>query len=110
MPDIITTREFDNLIIVDLPERVLKGGQDIRLKAKLLDVAEKRKNVGVNMKETAYIDSGIVTALLSAEKQISRYGKKLYIINPSSQARELFTITSVNRIIPVIDSEQELQA
>jgi anti-anti-sigma factor len=108
MQDIIKSREFEKIVIIDLPEKVVKGGQDIKLKAKLLEVIAKNKDVGVNMKATSFIDSGIVTALLSAEKAIQATGKKLYLISPSEQAQELFAVTSVNKIIAITDDEQNL--
>jgi anti-anti-sigma factor len=108
MQDMIKAREFDNIVIVDLPERGGKEGQDFRLKTKLMDVISKNKNVGVNMKAASFIDSGIVTALLAAEKAIRQTGKKLTLISPSEQARELFAVTSINRIIAITDNEENL--
>jgi anti-anti-sigma regulatory factor len=106
--DLIKTREYDDLIILDLPAYVEKSGQDMRIKAKLMETALKGKNIGVNMSATARIDSGIVTALLAVEKEVQRFKKKIYIIRPSEQARELFAVTSINRIIPIVNDEKDI--
>ena len=106
--DAIKIREYKEIVIVDLPARVVKGGEDVKLKSILIETIEKGKNLGVNMKATAFIDSGIVIALLAAEKRIRQAGKKIYLISPSEQARELLDITSLSRIIPIVENEKEL--
>lgn len=109
MRNTILIREFKTSIIVDLPERVVKTELSVSLKNKLAELVDKKKDIGINLKQTTYVDSGIVTALLFAEKQMQKFGTKLYLIRPSDQAKELFAITSINRIISIIEDEKQLQ-
>ena len=110
MQDKIKIRESETFVVLDLPEHMVKTGQDVYLRTKLLDVIEKQKNVAVNLSKTAFINSGIVTVFLAAEKLVQKYGKRLFLIHPSEQAMELFTVTSVNRIITILDNEKDIPA
>jgi len=104
----IKIREYDKIIIIDLPEFVNRGREDIDLKSIFMEVIAKNKNVGVNLKTTAHIDCGIVFALLTAERNIQQSGKQLYVIGASAQVKELLAGASINQIIPFINDEKDL--
>ncbi|MFH0919534.1 MAG: STAS domain-containing protein [Fibrobacterota bacterium] len=102
----LKTREFPTCIIIDLPERIIKGPDGARVRQELEAFGDKGKNLGINLSRTDYIDSSLVTVILNLDRRIKQAGKTLYIIHPSEAILEILNITSIARIIPVLDSEE----
>ena len=108
MKDSIKIREYEKIIIVDLPEFINSIENVMEFQSTLMKVIGRKENVALNMKATVNIDSGVVVALLEAERAIQRHGKQLYIIAPSAQAKELLSVTYLTHVIPIINDEKDI--
>lgn len=105
---LIKVREHQGAYIIDLPERVFKGETANRLKVLLTELSGKGRNIAVNFERTLFVDSSVVTLLLMADKLTRSAQTRVFILKPSEQARELFHITNLVQIIPILYSEEGL--
>jgi anti-anti-sigma factor len=61
------------------------------------------------MKKVVFVDSSIITMLLSVEKMLSEKGGVLVVLYPNKQATDLFSVTSIDKIMKIFTDENELQ-
>jgi anti-anti-sigma factor len=101
-------REYPDCYIIDMPERIVKGTDSAVIRKTIESHAEKGRHLALNFAPTAYIDSTIVTIILNTDRLIKKAGKKLFIIRPSEAILEILNITSIARIIPILDSDDPL--
>ncbi|RDY25593.1 anti-sigma factor antagonist [Romboutsia weinsteinii] len=55
----------------------------------------------INLEELEYIDSTGLGVMIGVLKKLRADGKEIYIVNPRSNVRKIFTITGLDKIFKV---------
>ncbi|MFR6245554.1 MAG: STAS domain-containing protein [Romboutsia timonensis] len=84
----------------------LQGELDVstadKLKAHLHNLAdEKILDMKINLENLDYIDSTGLGAMIGVLKKLKTDNKEIYIINPKSNVKKIFTITGLDKIFKV---------
>ena len=84
----------------------LQGELDVstadKLKEHLLYLAdEKILDMKINLENLDYIDSTGLGAMIGVLKKLKTDNKEIYIINPKSNVKKIFTITGLDKIFKV---------
>ena len=84
----------------------LQGELDVstadKLKAHLHNLAdEKILDMKINLETLDYIDSTGLGAMIGVLKKLKTDNKEIYIINPKSNVKKIFTITGLDKIFKV---------
>jgi anti-anti-sigma factor len=108
MKKYLNVREFDKIIIVDIKENLIEDDQDDLLLATLAEVAERKKNVGVNLKTIRYLDSRIINVLQIALKKIHHHSKELYMVEPTESVKRLFYANNLDCVFSIVSNEKDL--
>jgi len=101
--------QYHDWLIVELPEKVLKGSTGGDFLQTIEKLSDTNTRIALDMHSTDFVDSSIVSMLLSLEKKLSAKGGGLIILSPRQQAMDLFSVTSVDRIIRIVSSKEELR-
>ncbi|MBL8028280.1 MAG: STAS domain-containing protein [Fibrobacteres bacterium] len=101
-------KEVYGWVVVSLPQKVLRGSEESSFKQQILDLVNTHSKVAIDMSCTDFVDSSIVTLLLAAEKGSSTNKGMLAILAPNQQALDLFTVTSIDKIIRIVPDENGL--
>ncbi|AXU25984.1 TPA: STAS domain-containing protein [Clostridioides difficile] len=73
-----------------------------KLKEHLHGLIEKNMlDVKINLKDLDYIDSTGLGAMIGVLKKLKINEKEIYIVNPKSNVRKIFTITGLDKIFKV---------
>ena len=84
----------------------LQGELDVstadKLKEHLQNLAdEKILDMKINLENLDYIDSTGLGAMIGVLKKLKTDNKEIYIINPKSNVKKIFTITGLDKIFKV---------
>ncbi|MDY3002676.1 STAS domain-containing protein [Romboutsia timonensis] len=84
----------------------LQGELDLstadKLKEHLYNLAdEKILDMKINLENLDYIDSTGLGAMIGVLKKLKTDNKEIYIINPKSNVKKIFTITGLDKIFKV---------
>ena len=84
----------------------LQGELDVstadKLKEHLHNLAdEKIQDMKINLENLDYIDSTGLGAMIGVLKKLKTDNKEIYIINPKSNVKKIFTITGLDKIFKV---------
>ena len=84
----------------------LQGELDVstadKLKEHLHNLAdEKILDMNINLENLDYIDSTGLGAMIGVLKKLKTDNKEIYIINPKSNVKKIFTITGLDKIFKV---------
>jgi hypothetical protein len=104
----LTIREFDKIVIIDVSEKLIENGQYDLLVDNLADVAEKNKNVGVNLKAVRHLNSRTIYALSVAVRIIHQHSNHLYVIGASENVEALFYVNNLDRLFFIVPDEKDL--
>ena len=84
------TRRLDFLISGKLQKEIIK------------EIDNQANNFIIDLTNIHFIDSHSFNVLLQVHNMLERVGKKLYIVNISESAKELFNLTGLDRVLAVI--------
>ena len=59
-------------------------------------------NYAIDLESIHFIDSHSFNILLQVNNMLDRLGKKLYILNVSESAKELFELTGLNAVLTIV--------
>jgi anti-anti-sigma factor len=110
MLDAVKTREYEKAVIVDVGEQVIKEEKYALFNDILLAVLDKDKDVGINLKALSYINSRMISILLLAAKEIHRRSRELYLIGASDKVEALLYVNGLDRIVFIVENEDNLTA
>lgn len=84
----------------------LEGELDVSTADKLKEylhklVDEKLLDIKINLSNLDYIDSTGLGVMIGILKKIKSENKEIYIINPKSNVKKIFTITGLDKIFKV---------
>lgn len=103
----LTTREVNEVTILDLGDRITLGEESGRLRNTVRGiVAQGSKKIIVNLGEVSYIESSGVGELVSAFTAVKRAGGgELKLLNVTKKINDLLVITKLVTVFDVINDE-----
>lgn len=102
----LTTREANEVTILDLGDRITLGEESGRLRNTVRGIVVKgSKKIIVNLGEVSYIDSAGLCELVSAFTAVKRAGGELRLLNVTKKINDLLVITKLVTVFDVSDNE-----
>lgn len=106
-----STQTLDNGIEVIRPARRLNMVSAPRLSAAVAElIASGRARIVIDLSETEFIDSSGLGALVSCLKKARQAGGDLRIAGPSEQARTVFRLTNLDRLLKTVPTAEAAAA
>jgi len=100
-----STREVDDVIIVDLSGR-LTLGEGVTLQNAIRDLALKgNRKILLNLADINYIDSSGIGTLVTSYTTIRNRGGELKLVNLSKRAHDLLHIAKLHTLFDIKDDE-----
>lgn len=101
-----TTRQVDQITVIDLSGRITLGEGCTQLRQLIRDLLGKgSKNILVNLADVTYIDSSGIGELVSAFTAVSNQGGQLKLLNLTKKVHDLLQITKLYTVFDVHDDE-----
>ncbi len=100
--------EYCGWVVVELPSKILKDDGACSYQLQIEELTRTHLFLAIDMSKTAFVDSSIIALLLSTEKQLREKGGKIAILSPQQQAADLFSVTSIDKIIKIVSDKSEL--
>lgn len=69
-----------------------------------------KKQIAIDLSQVPYIDSSGLGALITAQSRIDRDGGRFFLIRPSEQIRNVFTLTKMGGFFRIVSSADEIGA
>lgn len=69
----------------------------------LEEVARGGRRFVIDLRETGYIDSSGLGALVTAAKKVREAGGEIWVANPNNDIRTLFELTKLDLVLPELD-------
>jgi len=76
----------------------------------LATLAGAKTNIIVDMSGVSFVSSIGIRQLVLASKAISRRGGKLVLVNPTDMVRDVFVISDLSDLLPMVATESEAYA
>ena len=104
----VSTREVDEVTIVDLSGQIKLGEGTTALRDTVKQLANKvRKKILLNLAGVGYIDSSGIGELVSSYTAINKETGQLKLLNLTQKLQDLLTITKLLTVFDVYESEAE---
>ena len=101
-----STRQLDDVTIVDLSGRITLGEGSVVLRDTIRDeVAQGHKKILLNLGDVTYIDSSGIGELVSAFTSVRNQGGELKLLNLTKKVHDLLQITKLYTVFDVKDDE-----
>lgn len=118
MPDLIEHAHhfaIDTRVTREGAVVVVRGQADLHTAPELRSVLgglvdAGQKKLVIDLSKTTFIDSMMLGVLLGALKRLTGVGGQLVIVCPDSQIRRVFEITSLDRVLRLVDSLDDASA
>jgi anti-sigma B factor antagonist len=102
----LTTREVNEVTILDLGGRITLGEESERLRDTVRGIVVKgSKKIILNLDEVSYIDSSGLGELVTAYTVVKKAGGELKLLNVTKKISDLLVITKLVTVFDVSDSE-----
>ena len=103
----MTTREVDNVTILDLSGRIALGETSAAVSSKLKELAaEGNRRILINLSDVPSIDSSGLGSLVAGFTSITNSGGQLKLTNLSPRLNDLMTITKLYTVFELFDDEK----
>lgn len=103
-----STRQFQDVIVVDLSGQIKLGEGSSVLRETVKDLLAKgHKKILVNLAEISYIDSSGIGELISAFTSTRNQGGELKLLKLTKKTRDLLQITKLYTVFDIRDDEAE---
>ena len=101
-----SSRQVDNVTIVDLSGRITLGEGSVVLRETIKDLASKgRTRILLNLGDVTYIDSSGIGELVSAFTSVRKEGGDLKLLNLTKKVHDLLQITKLYTVFDIKDDE-----
>ena len=102
----ITTREVDQVTILDISGRIILGDElDVLRDAVRTLLTQGKKKIILNLAEVSYIDSSGVGELVRSFTSVRNQGGELKLLNLTKKVNDLLQITKLYTVFDVKDDE-----
>ncbi len=104
----ITPRQVQEVTVLDLRGRLIFGEEVTLLRESVrLLLAQKRKNILLNLQEAAFVDSSGAGTIVACYTSVRAAGGQLKLANGNRHFREMLELTRLLGLLPLFDSEEE---
>ena len=101
-----STRQADDITIVDLKGRITLGEGTVTLRDAVHDLLSKgKKRILLNLGDVNYIDSSGIGELVSAYTTAKKQGGELKLLNLTKKIHDLLQVTKLYTVFDVKDDE-----
>jgi anti-sigma B factor antagonist len=101
----ITTRQVEDIIIVDVSGRITVGEGNVMLRDTVRGLVDKGTNkILLNLHEVGYVDSSGIGELVKSYTTVRKQGGQLKLVNLSKRVHDLLQLT---RLYSVFDIQQD---
>jgi anti-sigma B factor antagonist len=105
---VITERQQETVIILDLVGQIRLGGGNVTLRQHLNQLIQAGKtNILLNLAEVSHIDSSGLGELVAGYVSLQKLDGELKLLNLNSRIREIMGIVKLLTIFNTFDSEEE---
>ena len=103
----LTSREVNDVVVIDLSGRVTMGEACAALRDEIHDEAgQGYKKVLLNLADVTYIDSAGLGELTAAYTTVKNRGGSLKLLNLTKRVHDLMQITKLYTVFDVYDDEK----
>ena len=104
----LTSREVNDVVIIDLSGRVTMGEACAAIRDEIHDEAgHGYKKVLLNLADVTYIDSAGLGELTAAYTTVKNRGGSLKLLNLTKRVQDLMQITKLYTVFDVFDDEKK---
>lgn len=104
----LTSREVNDIVIIDLSGRVTMGEACAAIRDEIHDEAgHGYKKVLLNLADVTYIDSAGLGELTAAYTTVKNRGGSLKLLNLTKRVQDLMQITKLYTVFDVFDDEKK---
>jgi anti-sigma B factor antagonist len=104
----MASHEVDGITVLALDGRIVLGEETVALREKVKSLlAEGKKNIVLDLKNVAMIDSSGLGALVAAHSSAKSNGAELRLCNLGSRTNELLQMTRLLTVFEVSNSEAD---
>jgi anti-sigma B factor antagonist len=104
-------REVGDVSVVDLKGKITIGSGDVQLREIINGLVDKgRKNILINMQDVTTIDSSGIGELVGCYTSVTNKGGKLKLLHLPPKINDVLTVTQLNTVFDVYESEPEALA
>jgi len=101
-----TTREVQDIVIVDFSGKITLGEGSALLRRTIKEIIERgHKKLLINLEDVDYIDSSGIGELVSAFTTTKNQGGELKLLNLTKKVNDLLQITKLYTVFDVKDDE-----
>jgi len=102
----LSTRQVDDVTILDLSGRITLGEGSVQLREAIKDLlAHGSRKILLNLGDVNYIDSSGIGELVSAYTTVRNQGGDLKLLNLTKKVHDLLQITKLYTVFDVKDDE-----
>jgi anti-sigma B factor antagonist len=102
----LTTRQVDDVSVVDVSGRITLGEGSSALRDVLRDLSAKgTKKILLNLSDVSYIDSSGIGELVSAYTTVANLGGDLKLLGLTKRVKDLLQITKLYTVFDVHEEE-----
>lgn len=102
----ISTRQVQDVTIVDLQGRLVVGEESAAVRSKIRELAlEGNKKLLLNLGQVDYIDSSGLGDLVGAFTTVRKQGGELKLLDPGHKFDDLMRITKLVLLVEIKDDE-----
>lgn len=102
----ITTREFDQVVILDITGRIVLGDELETLRGGVQTLlAQGKKKIILNLAEVNYIDSSGVGELVRSFTSVRNQGGELKLLNLTQKVHDILHVTKLYTVFDIRDDE-----
>jgi anti-sigma B factor antagonist len=102
----ISTREVEDVSVVDICGRITLGEETSALRKTIRDLISKgKKKIVLNLADVSYIDSSGVGELVSGYTAVRHEGGELKLLNLTKKVHDLLQVTKLYTIFDIKDNE-----
>ncbi len=102
----ISTREIDDVNVIDVSGRITLGDETSALRKAVRDaIAQGKKKIVLNLADVSYIDSSGVGELVASYTAVRHAGGELKLLNLTKKVHDLLQVTKLYTIFDIKDDE-----
>ncbi|HVW11764.1 MAG TPA: STAS domain-containing protein [Bryobacteraceae bacterium] len=104
----LTTRQVENVTVIDAAGRIVIGESATALQALLRRLtAEEHKRIVLNLGGVSFMDSAGIGELVGCYASASRKGTKIKICELTRRVSDLFQVTHIYNILDIYQREED---
>ncbi|HEV3333242.1 MAG TPA: STAS domain-containing protein [Bryobacteraceae bacterium] len=106
MNETVKTRQVNDVMVIDLKGRIVRGDSSLALRDAVRDLVGKgNTKILLNLGGVSYLDSPGIGELFAAFASVANQGGQLKMLNPTERVKDLLQVTKLYEVFDVHDNE-----